>query len=408
MVMMADAGTDDDVWLATADVPGDGLDEQALAQLDDAGADDAALLASADVPDASATRGIPGLASAAGDLAAAVPQGSVLTFLLRMDRVRDNPQAPRVSALLMGIRDWRQVLDGTEIDPVRDLNTILMASANPFGTREHPPDFLAVVRTRVPRAFLRASVEQMTGARAPSIAPPPPLDGDDAGVVSGPLRAHFESLDGGALPRASRAVWRRQGGAEVATIDRYWGPHAVMLLGDDLAVIAPPARVPALLAVLGARAHTASSRDRGRSGGRLIALLQAEGVRNLVALPGRGDVLPRRLDLAIHETRDGGAPDGGAELLAVLHYDNDAQAARVVPLFNALQQDLVDRVNEFASTLQGRLAAGSGAVRFGPLRSAIEVLRARADGNTLRVEATLSSDEVGELLNVQRLAAMFM
>lgn len=387
----------------------DAVDESALAAADDAGvadaADESALAVADDAgDDAGASAGIPGIAAAAGSLAAAIPAGSVVTLLLRTDRIRENPNAPRVRSLLRGIRDWQQVLDGTEVDPVDDFNTVLLASADPFGAPGHPPDVLVMVRTRAPRGFFRASVEQMAGARAASRSPlDDPPDGGDAGAT---LRAHFDQPDAGALARASRAVWRRQGGAEVATIDRYMGPHSVILLGDDLAVIAPPERVPALLAVLAARTGGPAAQDRGRAA-RLVALLQASGLRNLIRLPGGAGAMPTRVDLALYETRVEGAPDGGAELAASLQFDDAAQAARVAPLVGALIDDTLESVEQFSNTLQGRLASGAGAVHFDRLRGALRALRVTPEGSALRVEATLSRDEVAELLNVQRLVQLF-
>ena len=401
-----DAGDDahDESALAMVDAGDDAHDESALAMVD-AGDDahDESALATVDAAVDAGRAGLPGIASAVGDLAPAIPAGSVVTMLLRMDRLRQNPNAPRVSALLRNIRDWRAVLDGTELDPVEDFNTMLLASANPFGTREHPPDLSIVVRTRGPRSFLRASVEQMAGARTAS--PVPPMLPDGGLDTSGSLRARLSSPDAGVLPRATRPVWRRQGGAEIATIDRYLGPYSVVLLGDNLAAIASPDRVPALLSVLAARTRTATPVNRAD---RLVAQLEADGVRNLVALPGRANLLPRRIDLAIYETRVDGVADGGAELVGLLPYDDEQGPARVNALLVAIVADYVDMVDRFANTLQGRLAAGSGAVHFDVLRSALQSLRFTHEGNTVRLDATLTQAQVAELLNVQRLAAIFM
>lgn len=400
-----DAATLDESAVAALDDAGaDVSDASAMAALDDAGVDagDESAMALADASVDAGPRGVPGIAGEVGDLAPAIPAGSVVTLLLRTDRIRRNPNGPRVSELLRGIRDWRQVLDGTELDPVEDFNMVLLASADPFGTPDDPPDLSVIVRTRGPRGFLRASIEQMAGARAASSGPVELPDGGSD--PSGTLRDHFAHRDAGALPRPSRPVWRRQGGAEVATIDRYMGPHAVVLLGDDLAAIAAPARVPQLLAVLGARTATAHASERDDT---LLAVVQADGLRNLLSLPGRATMIPTRADVALYETRAGGAPDGGASLLAVLPYEDDAQPARVAPLLGAFIEDLVDNIDRFANSLQGRLAEGSGVVHFDVLRSALRAIHARADGSTIRVEATLTADEVAELLNAQRLAQMF-
>jgi hypothetical protein len=78
-----------------------------------------------------------------------------------------------------------------------------------------------------------------------------------------------------------------------------------------------------------------------------------------------------------------------------------------LPVLFAAGMSLLDTIDGYANTLQGRIAAGSGAVHFGLLRSAINALHFRADGAALRVEATLMADEVEELLNIQRLAQIF-
>ena len=74
---------------------------------------------------------------------------------------------------------------------------------------------------------------------------------------------------------------------------------------------------------------------------------------------------------------------------------------------NAYIEGTIDNVNRFSGTLQGRLAAGSGAVHFDRLVSALRALRLSADGNTVRLTARLTVEEVAELLNVQRLAQIF-
>ncbi len=401
-VSQADAA-EDAPTLAEADVS-DAADERALAALDDAGDDggDASALALVDVMTDAALPSVPGIASAVGALAPAIPAGSVVTLLLRMDRIRQSPNGPRVGELLRGIRDWRQVLDGTEIDPVEDFNTVLLASADPFGTPEDPPDLSVIVRTRSPRGFLRASVEQMAGARARTSTPVPLPDG---GIdTSNTLRDRFNRFDAGVLPRPTRPVWRRQGGAEIATIDRYMGPHAVILLGDDLAAIASPARVPQLLAVLGARTAAARSQPQGDH---IVALLQADGMRNLLSLPGRATMVPTRADVVLYETRGPDGPDGGVDLLAVFPYEDETQPARSVAFMNAYIEATIDNVNRFSGTLQGRLASGSGAVHFDRVVSALRALRISADGATVRIAARLSAEEVAELLNIQRLAQLF-
>jgi hypothetical protein len=347
---------------------------------------------------------MPSLASAAGPMAAAIPEGAVVTLLLRTDRLRAGPHAARVRALLDGIRDWQMVLGGTELDPIRDFDAVLLASANPVGSREHPPDLMAVVRTHARRDFLRASVEQMAGVRAntPSGTLPP-----DAGT----LRDHFSHPGSPPLPRPSRAIWTRRNGVETTTVDRYLGPTAVALLDDDLAVFASPQRLPTLLAVLGGQTAIASAlpRDDGAaSGPRAVAIVTARGVRNLLASPGRTNPVPASADLALLATRDAaGDDDGGAVLRSTWRYDSPEQAAAAARLVGALVLDLDDSIEQFSHTMGGVAANATGTVRLAVLRRALTRLRATAEGPTVRLDATLDREEVTELLNVQRLAGLF-
>lgn len=372
-------------------------DDVMLAQNEDASLDDVQLAvadASASDAEGDASGGIPALASES-ELAAAVPQGSVVTMLLRTDRLRENPNGRRVRDLMLEIPDWQAVLGGTEIDPVRDFDQVLLASANPFGTATQAPDVMALVRLHADRRFVRASIEQMAGVRAQL--------GPDAGT----LYERFQQPDAGRMPSPTRPIWQSRNGAEIATINRYLGPHAFMLLGNDTAAIAAPERVPALLAVLSRRPAIVAAQAAGDPN--VVALLQANGMRNLInAPPGPVNPIPVSVDLVVLATRglDGGF-DGGATLTSRWRYENNAQAQHMVRMSEVALQDVSHAVNDFERTTGGRVAALSGTVHFDRLRRVIAALRARAEGAEMRLDAELTREEVAELLNLQRLAAAF-
>ena len=63
-------------------------------------------------------------------LAALQPPGAQLALRVDLDRIRDSPLATDVSDLLGGIPDVHALLDGSEIDPVRDLSRLFLASPN--------------------------------------------------------------------------------------------------------------------------------------------------------------------------------------------------------------------------------------------------------------------------------------
>jgi hypothetical protein len=59
-----------------------------------------------------------------------IPPGAQLALRLDLKRVRQSPLAPDVTRLLGGIPDWRMLLSGSGIDPVQDLDRLLLASPN--------------------------------------------------------------------------------------------------------------------------------------------------------------------------------------------------------------------------------------------------------------------------------------
>jgi hypothetical protein len=367
------------------------IDESAVAMTDAGNIDESAVaMTDAGTP----RRGVPGLASAAPDLTQAIPQGAAVTLLLRMDRLRENPNGPRVTAMLQAIPDWQALLDGTELDPVRDFDAVLLATSRLFYRRGETPDLTAVIRSHAGREFLRASVEQMAGARAPS------REDADAGT----LRDRLAHRDAGALARPSRPVWRRQGGAEVATIDRYLGPQAVVLLPDDIAIVAPPARVPALLAMLRAPQGQALRARAPGEGDGLVALLHGEGMRRM--LNGPPAVVPLRLELGVYETRDGARADGGARLLLRADFDDPRQAAAAARIVDATVASVRDQLASLRASPTQALGAAALGVSLGELDDALEAVRARGEEATLVVEAALTPAQVGQLLRAQALSSL--
>ena len=88
------------------------------------------------------------------------PEGSRVTALLRVDRLRDTPYATLVDAMLMRLPDRRDLLEGTDLDLYRDVDALLVATPNPV---DPAVTFLAV-RHHLGDAALRAALDK--GARA--------------------------------------------------------------------------------------------------------------------------------------------------------------------------------------------------------------------------------------------------
>ncbi|MEO5769917.1 MAG: hypothetical protein ABIS92_16305 [Polyangia bacterium] len=88
------------------------------------------------------------------------PQGSRVTALVRLDRLRGTAYASALDALLMNLPDRQDLLEGTGVDLYGDIDAILIATPNPLDPRV---TFLAA-RHRLTDGALRAALER--GARA--------------------------------------------------------------------------------------------------------------------------------------------------------------------------------------------------------------------------------------------------
>ena len=59
-----------------------------------------------------------------------LPPGAQLALRIDMKRVRESPLGPDVTQFLRGVPDWQLILEGSGIDPVGDLDRLLVATPN--------------------------------------------------------------------------------------------------------------------------------------------------------------------------------------------------------------------------------------------------------------------------------------
>jgi hypothetical protein len=71
---------------------------------------------------------LPAALAAAGGAAKFAPKGSQLALRMDLERIRNHPLADDVALLLRAIPDVRALLDGSGVDPVRDLSRLFLAS----------------------------------------------------------------------------------------------------------------------------------------------------------------------------------------------------------------------------------------------------------------------------------------
>ena len=157
-----------------------------------------------------------------GDLRSYGPEGSRLTALLRLDRLRASSLGPgtiaAIDQLLLLLPDRRRLLDGTGLDLYRDFDALLIASPEP---RNDKVTFLAA-RHRLKDAALRAALDRGAAATGHKIE----------------WRVEDKRPVGVRRPRAAAA-------GEIADLNL--DDRIFVLPQPSLAVIAPPAYAEQLL-----------------------------------------------------------------------------------------------------------------------------------------------------------------
>jgi hypothetical protein len=275
----ADAGVDAGI----ADLPGDG----------------GALVEAA--PDAGA-QPVDGLGQGEAALAQFAPEGAQIALRVHMGHVRQSELAEDVRLLLDAIPDWRLLLEGSELDPLRDLERIYLAT----------PDLR---RTHLVVA------------------------GEYVGSVAVPEQAVAKL----AQARGVKARWRKHGTIRVAP----WAnadetARVLALIAPQQFAITRPEDLPRVLAVaraLAARAQQTRGTDAGVSAtDALLGLAQdqtlgvsVEGARLFVRGNARG--VPERLDAAVRRRED------GAYEVRVLGHFEDEDAAKKAHEYWTRQRD---------------------------------------------------------------------
>lgn len=205
-------------------------------------------------------------------LAELAPPGAQLALRLHLGGVRVSPLADDVARLLAAIPDWKLILDGSGIDPLRDLERLFLASPN----------------------LDRASLV---------------IAGQYLGDASLPRRA-VQQL---ARARGAKARWRMRGGVATAPWhDLDATERAIALIGPEQFVITRPEDLPRVVAIARALAER-QARETGSAPSNLATALLAlgpgellaisvEGVRHFVR--GRERGVPERLEASVRESDD--------------------------------------------------------------------------------------------------------
>ena len=202
------------------------------------------------------------------------------------------------------------------------------------------------------------------------------------------------------------SIWRTEGdGVEVADIERYGARRSFVMMGNDMAAIALPGQVSALMAVLARRKRRklVPSDDPA-----MALLIEGEGLRNLIAFnTWRGPFpIPSRAALGIVQQLDDGEPNGAVEVRSTWQYDNAAEADHAREMFEYSRGRWHILIAEHLGSAGGlnRLFAGAVArmvgVDIGALESGIDALRFGTEGDKLTIRGSLSAEQIRAVLNL--------
>ena len=88
------------------------------------------------------------------------PEGAILTAILRMDRIRASQHEKELRALFGSLPDWQALVGSGAFDPFRDVDALLIASADPRWVNQ---TFLAAVHRMPPERVVRTLTASIPG-----------------------------------------------------------------------------------------------------------------------------------------------------------------------------------------------------------------------------------------------------
>ncbi|NOY93317.1 MAG: hypothetical protein GXP55_19195, partial [Deltaproteobacteria bacterium] len=274
-----------------------------------------------------------------------IPPGAQLAIRLNMERIRSSPLASEVRRLLTAIPDWHALLDGSGIDPMADLDRLLLASPNLQRDR-----LVLAGKHHRDQAYAVSAAQRLAASQHATTA--------------------FREQDGVRV-----APWRNPDPTR----------RVIALAGEHYFIICRPADLPRVLALMRVRARDQRT-DAGvpvmSAADALLAMLddelmsfEVEGARRFVRA-GRVEAMPLAARLSVRQT------EAGVQITGQGRFE-DAEQARAAREFWAGQVESLARNPMIA--LVG-LAT--------PLRR----LSFRVEGERVHFETSLSTGQVRLLL----------
>lgn len=170
-----------------------------------------------------------------------IPPGAQLALRIDMKRIRESPLGPDVTEFLAAIPDWQALLDGSGIDPVADLDRLLVATPNLERSK-----LVLAGKHRRDAGFARDSVQRLARSRGKGVrwqrhfgVPTAPWYNRDATRRTIALLSprHFSITRPQDLPRVLALTKARQGrDARAEGLVEATGPDALLSMGPGEAI----------------------------------------------------------------------------------------------------------------------------------------------------------------------------
>ena len=248
-----------------------------------------------------------------------IPPGAQLALRIDMKRIRESPLGPDVTRFLQGVPDWQLLLAGSGIDPVADLDRLLIATPNLERSR-----LVLAGRHRRDGRFARQSVKRLARSRGRP--------------VRWRTRFGFETAQWHNLDRTLRTIALLS--AKHFSITRRQDLERVLAMARARELRDP--KQEGLIAAKGPDALLSMGPGEAVS-------LEVEGVHRFVI--GSVQHIPVRLRLAVRET---GPNEATVSVLATYGDANDARGAAAYwkKVATFYSQQLIMTLAGFGKTLR--------------------------------------------------------
>jgi hypothetical protein len=280
-------------------------------------------------------------------LAALSPPGAQLALRIDLDGIRDSPLAPDVSDLLGGIPDVHALLDGSEIDLVRDVSRLFLASPNLQRSR-----VVMAGRYRGDDALPRTAAENLARARGKEL--------------------HWQTTPG-SIPVVN---WENDDSTE----------RVLALFGPKLFSITRADDLPRVLSI----AQALAQRRRPAKGESAAEALLAMDAGQLVTFTAENAKLFAR-----------GATENVPDRLVIAAYAPEGRTIRVTGEAAFANEAQAERANEFWDSMRQRYLRSPLLAMLG-VSGILERSTLARKGASLELESKLQLDEVRLILRFVR------